>query len=197
MIIAAARYNDANIWRIQTDNPTEEILRKSVDGPYLESCGPSAMTTCIGALGHPTAFIGPGTYQPQPEEIAMDYFHDPANGAKLTAVRKSTPASEWMGNRVPQFYPLAAREVFGVMAEFKWGANFDTIIQDIREGCTIQICLKEPGHYEAVVGYDVEKDELIYHDSWPRKSHKNGGFMERYTRSDAQNFKPFRITYHL
>jgi len=41
MIAGAKFWNDRNRYYIQSNNPTEEILRKRSDGAWLVSCGSS------------------------------------------------------------------------------------------------------------------------------------------------------------
>lgn len=192
MVVGAKFWNDSSRYYVQTNNPTETILSKIKGGSFLESCGPSAMVNCIASLGHPIEIVCPGEYKPQPEEVAMDFFNDPRNNTKLYAIR--TGVAQFPGNRIPQYYPLAAREVFGVKAEFRWGSATD-VVAELRGGFSVQVCLKNPGHFLAVVAYDEETRELIYNDSWPDRVGGNGFNVRMSLQAAADELQSYLITY--
>jgi hypothetical protein len=51
MVRGVRFWNNRDCYYTQTNNPTEEILRKRSDGNWLVSCGPSAAVTCVAAMG--------------------------------------------------------------------------------------------------------------------------------------------------
>lgn len=196
MIKGVKFWNDRDCYFVQTNNPTEEILRKGRnDGVWLVSCGPSAAVTCIAAMGFDVEVKTPGGYKPQSEEVLMDFFNDPRNYPQLKAARPETPPDMWHGNEIPQFYPVAVPAVFGVKACFVWKAPFDTVAAELQAGKAVQLCLKKPGHYIAAVAYDDERDEIIFNDPWPNRFKDKKGFNRRMGRADFNNVKPFRIVY--
>nr|WP_315442302.1 C39 family peptidase [uncultured Treponema sp.] len=195
MIKGVKFWNARECYFVQTNNPTEEILRKRSDGVWLVSCGPSAAVTCIAAMGFDVEVKTPGGYKPQSEEVLMDFFNDPRNYPALQKVRPETPPDVWHGNEVPQFYPVAVTAVFGVKARFEWGAVFETVASELQNGKAVQLCLKKPGHYIAAVAYDDERDEIIFNDPWPGRFKDGNGFNRRLKRVDFSNVKPFRIVY--
>lgn len=195
MIKGVKFWNARECYFVQTNNPTEEILRKRSDGVWLVSCGPSAAVTCIAAMGFDASIKTPGGYAPQSEEVLMDFFNDPRNYSKLKAARPETPPDMWHGNEIPQFYPVAVQSVFGVKARFEWTAPFETVIAELQAGKAVQLCLKKPGHYIAAVAYDDERDEIIFNDPWPGRFKDGNGFNRRLKRVDFSNVKPFRIVY--
>jgi hypothetical protein len=91
MIKGVKFWNGRDCYYTQTNNPTEEILRKRPDRDWLVSCGPSAAVTCIAAMGFPVLCECPGSYVPQSEEVLKDFFHDPRNYAELKKARPDTP----------------------------------------------------------------------------------------------------------
>lgn len=190
MIKGVKFWSARDCYYTQTNNPTEEILRKRSDGGWLVSCGPSA------AVGF-NVFCGcPGEYKPQSEEVLMDFFNDPRNYAALKAIRPDTPPDVWHGNEVPQFYPLAVQGVFGVKAVFEWGKELGKIAQYLQAGKAVQLCLVKPGHYIAAVAYDDEKREIIFNDPWPGRFADQNGFNRRRIEAELNsNVKPFRIVY--
>jgi hypothetical protein len=196
MIKGVQFWNDRDCYYTQTNNPTEEILRKRSDGSWLVSCGPSAAVTCIAAMGFNVCCGCPGDYMPQSEEVLMDFFNDPRNYAALKAARPDTPPDVWHGNEVPQFYPVAVKAVFGVAARFEWGAGFDTIAAELQSGKAVQLCLVKPGHYIAAVAFDSGAREIIFNDPWPGRFEDGNGFNRRMGEAECKaNLKPFRIVY--
>jgi len=195
MIKGVKFWNARECYFVQTNNPTEEILRKRSDGVWLVSCGPSAAVTCIAAMGFDVSIKTPGGYAPQSEEVLMDFFNDPRNYPTLQKARPETPPDMWHGNEIPQFYPVAVKSVFGVTAHFEWKADFDKAAAELSAGKAVQLCLKKPGHYIAAVAYDDERDEIIFNDPLPGRFKDGNGFNRRLKRIDFSNVKPFRIVY--
>jgi hypothetical protein len=196
MIKGVKFWDDRSHYYVQTNNPTEEILRKRSDGNWLVSCGPTAAVSCLSAMGYDVDIRCPGTYQPQPEEVLMDFFNDPINYNALKAARPETPPDKWHGNEVPQFYPVAVHGVFGVKAEFLWGNDFNKIAAFLESGRAVQLCLIKPGHYVAAVAYDSEKREIVINDPWPGRFADKNGFNRRMPEAEVKaNVKPFMIVF--
>jgi len=176
-----AKYStDRSRLHIQTNNPTEEQLRKDeleeggeVKG-WLETCGPTAMVNCLDALGVDIEITTPGGYKPQPEEVAADYFNDPANYAKFRKIRNDLGFDRVQGNRIPNLYPLAAKELFATEALVFLMRSWNEIVADLIAGYADQLCLKEPGHFIAAVDYDPTTGEIIYNDSHPARTGTDG-----------------------
>jgi hypothetical protein len=196
MIKGVKLWYDRNRYYTQTNNPTEEVLRKRSDGLWLVSCGPTAAVGCLAAMGFDVECSCPGSYRPQSEEVLMDFFNDPRNYPALKAVRPDTPPDQWHGNEVPQFYPPAVEAVFRVKAVFEFGADFGQTAAYLREGRAVQLCLVKPGHYIAAVAFDEETREIIFNDPWPGRFQDGNGFNRRLGDAEYKvNVKPFRIVY--
>jgi len=177
----------------QTNNPEEEEFRKKYKTKYLESCGPTSAVTIIAAMGHNVKISCPGDWEPQPESILTDFFNDPRNYPMQDKIRAATPSKDWLGNRIPQLYPYAVSQVFNVRCRLSWGDSFSEISSIVSRGMGVQVCLKKPGHYIALLAFDDEEKEFIFNDPWPgRKGLKNRGFNERMTKEEflgnVQNF---------
>lgn len=196
MIKGVKFWNNRDCYYTQTNNPTEEILRKRSDGNWLVSCGPSAAVTCIAAMGFNVYCGCPGTYTPQSEEILMDFFNDPRHYGMLQAARPDTPPDRWHGNEVPQFYPVAVKAVFGVSGVFVWGSDFAKVAATVQDGKAVQLCLVKPGHYIAAVAFDSDTGEIVFNDPWPGRFKDANGFNRRMNETEYRaNVKPFMIIY--
>jgi len=201
MFSGTRKWDSKEAYYSQENNPTEAYNKATLNdrGSWLESCGPTAAVNCLAAMGKNVVIKCPGAFLPQPEEVLMDYFNDPRNADKLKSVRDlGTGGATIPENRVPQYYPVAVRDVFGVGARFEWGASWDHIIKEIDRGRAVQICLTDPGHYLAVVAYTSEDGGLlIFNDSWgARFADGKGGFNRRMDKTELQsNVEPYRIIY--
>lgn len=211
---------------LQTNNPTEEQLRKAglenfsaasavLEGKidsvtldkigksvktFLESCGPTSGVSVIGACCGETALVirTPGGYLPQPEEVLSDYFNDPANYSTLKAAASWFDPTKLRGNEAAVWYPIAVKAVFGINAKFVGSLTFDQVVSHISKNQGVQIVLKNPGHFLAIVGVDTDKKELIYNDSWPNRHSDGNGFNRRMTFEEYQtNVKDSTVVYNL
>ena len=180
----------------QRNNPEEEMLRKAKVKDWLETCGPTASVSCLAVKGCDLQIKCPGPFDPQPESVLADWFNDPRNYDILQTIRKGIKPEDWMGNRIPQYYPAAVIDVFGQHASFEWLA-IELVRAFLKEGRPVQACLKRPSHYIAVVAYDTDKKEFIYNDSdTERAGLKNRGFNERISAAAlAANMRPWGIAY--
>jgi hypothetical protein len=197
-IVGAKYYHDSDRFYSQENNPTEAYNRATVDDRHviLESCGPTSAVNCIAALGLSVEITCPGDYKPQPEEVLLDCMNDPRNEAALKKIRDLGDLNI-PENRVPQYYPYAVKLVFGVSARFEWGFKWSTITGYLKRGLPVQLTLKKPGHYIAVVAYDTLTNELIFNDSWgSRFSDGKGGFNRRLSKHEFEtNVQPYMIVY--
>lgn len=213
MIVGAKYWYDKDKWYIQTNNPTEEILRKSLISVnkllaeagivktigFLESCGSTAGVNCLAVHYSKKEWkekfevIYPGGYKPQPEEVLNDWFNDPRNYPLLEKVRTDIGPEDLPGNRVPQYYPPAIWAVFGIKCEFIWVPTHHVLVDFFKKGYSIQLLLKSPSHYVAGVAYDLSTSEIIINDSWPGRFKDGNGFNRRIP--DLKNLQNFAIVY--
>jgi peptidase C39-like protein len=188
MIYGCKYWNDRGKFFIQTNNPTEEILKKSGIKNYLESCGPTSAVNCLSAMGRNVDIDTPGGYRPQPEEILTDFFNDPRNYKQLQKERSGIKPGDYLGNEIAQYYPLAVKSVFGIRCRFTY-ANFNNIAEYLKDGFACQICFKNPGHFVAAVAFDDEKKEIIFNDPM-------GKFNSRLPEDQKDNLKNYCIIYY-
>jgi hypothetical protein len=163
---------DKNYYYVQTNNAIEQILKKKNVQSWLENCGPTTAINCIASLGI-NVEKWPGM---QPEDIISIFFNNPANFTKLTSIR-NLDLNNYLVNEIPQYYPYMAKYLFNVESKYIVTNNYDLIIKYLKDGNTIQMCLRNPGHYIAAI--DTENNNIIYNDPWPgRDGLKNNGFNE-------------------
>lgn len=194
-IIGVKEWSNRDHHYSQMNNPEEEILRKAGVKDWLETCGPTSSVSCMAAMGHDVKCLTPGSFLPQPESVLTGWFNDPRNYKTMEEIRKGTPPMEWMGNRIPQFYPPAVKSVFGVRAEFKY-LDMDGIIIHLSKGHAVQACLVTPGHYIAILAYDKRTKDIIFNDSHiTRTGLKNRGFNERIRAKDL-DIHPWTVVYY-
>jgi len=187
MIEGALYHDDRTRYCIQTNNPTEQILRKRREADWLESCGPTAAVNCLSALGHNVAVLCPGAWQPQPEEILLDWFHDPRNARFVGSVE--------MPNRVLSLYVPAVEAVFGIQT-IVVPLRLDALREYLETNHAVQLLLKQPGHYIAAVAWDSETEEILYWDSWPDRFADKDGFNKRMSSREYQvNTHPTGVLY--
>lgn len=187
MILGAAHYDDRTRYSIQTNNPTEQILRKRREANWLESCGPTAAVNCLSALGHDVRISTPGVWEPQPEEVLLDWFFDYRND------HFTGPYD--MPNRVMSLYAPAVYSVFGVTVRVA-DLNLDLLAAYLKEGGAVQLLLHEPGHYIAAVAWDEGTEEVLYWDSWPQRFPDGNGFNRRLCADEFKaNAHPTGVVY--
>ena len=202
MIKGTARWDDRGTFSVQTNNAVETILSKKlpkdsrgISVGWLEDCGPTAAVNVLDSMGRATPVRTPGGWYPQPEDVLAMWFNDPRNYAEQKAARPGIDPAAFLGNEVPQFYPAAVAGVFGVSCQFLEGQTFEWLASMVSGGMGAMICLKDPGHYLAVVAFDNISNELIYRDSWPGRT-KTDGFNLRMSKAEFKaNVKPFVIIF--
>lgn len=198
MVAGLKLWLDKNTYYIQTNNPTEEILKKEDGNGFLETCGPTSATTGVAGRGSNVEIICPGNYKPQPEEVLNDFFHDPNNYPELKAVRADLDPSNFFNNRVPQDYEIAIPAVFGIKATFEW-KNLEGIYDLLRNNIAVMLCFKKPGHYIVAVAYNKQTEELCYRDPWPNNPYPSrlkgqSGFNRWVKRSEIEsNLTNYRV----
>ena len=96
---------------------------------------------------------------------------------------------------MPQWLPLAARDVFGIHGQYREGMGWGKLIAELSAGRPVQILLKSPGHYLACVAYDEATDTVIYNDSWPGRSADGNGWNRRMGKAELDNVQDFLVVY--
>lgn len=183
----------------QTNNSIEAMLKK-VGNPaesWLETCGPTSAVTIVHAVLGNADIITPGGWRPQAEDVLTLFLNDPRNANAFRRIRKELNPEIWMGNRIPQYYGLAIPSLFGLPCRFSYGITYDGVKDCIDRAVGVMVCLKKPGHYVAVVGYNDQG--LIFNDPWPGNrwpSSQAGkpGFHRIMTRAEFDsNVQPYRV----
>ena len=196
MIHGAPFWNDkSKTYYSQENNAAEELLRKREENSWLETCGPTAAVSCLAALDYNLNIYCPGPYKPQPENCLQDFFNDPRNYKELERIRRDTDPVSFLGNRIPQWYPFAVKEVFGALGQFLFTSGIEITISALKKGYAVQLCLISPGHFIAAVAYDDESSEIIFNDPWPAGV-GGDGFNRRMDSAEFdRNVKNYAIIY--
>lgn len=197
-LITLPRYDDPDAYYSQTNNVVETILAKTNADRKLETCGPTAAVMLLDAIGRLEQIDTPGGWAIQPEDVLACWFNDPRNYPAMRAIRGDIDPADIMGNEVPQWYEAAIPEVFGVPAKFYWNCSVDLIREALQNGRGILAVMYNPGHYIAIVGYDTDTLEIIYHDPWPGNPWPEwytgkSGRLRRMTIQEQKNLKPYRV----
>jgi hypothetical protein len=197
MIKGIKNWKNKNYYYVQTNNPTEESLRKKGVKYWLESCGNTSAVNIIAGMDYNVDIKCPGGYLLPADEALGDFFNDPSNYKEFEKIRKDVDPKKLMGNEIPQYYPYAVKQVFNVNAEFVFIKDFDKIAEHIQEGKGVQLCLKKPGHFIACVAYDDVKKEIIINDSWPGRFADKNGFNKRLTQTEYdKNVNSFAVIFY-
>ena len=194
MIYGLKHYLDKRTYYVQTNNPTEEILRKEDGKGFLETCGPTTAINCLAAIGKDIKIKCPGTYSPQPEEVLSDFFNDPANYDEFEKIRKGLNYQNFFNNRVPQLYPFAIKSVFNVKARFEW-QSLNNMEKLLKANVAIMVCLLKPSHYVAIVAYDKTEGTICIRDPWPNSPIAKGNGFNKWIKQETLfwNLEEFRI----
>lgn len=199
MIKGCFRWNDRErAYFTQVNNALESLLKAKDGKSWLESCGPTTMINCLAAEGVQVDGLKICTWAPQPEDIVTLYLNDPRNSEKFKKARQNLEPGTIPGNRVPQYYPDAAEDLYGVQALYSEGKlPFDQLAAFLKRGVAVQLCLVNPGHYIAAVAFDDEAQEIIFNDPWPGRFADGNGFNVRMGAKEYEaNVKPFAIIYN-
>lgn len=197
MIEGVKFWNDKSRYYTQSNNPIEAYHKAcGIKTGWTESCGPTSAVTILDSSGYPVAAAVPGTWKPQPEQLLWDYLNDPRNYDKFKLARPNLLPGSIPGNRVPQYYPIAIKEVFGQNCSFAEGKSFRQIAEYVSTGKGVQLCLKNPGHFIPVVAFDDSSAELIFHDPFPERFPDRTGFAKRLSETAyLTNVQAFCILY--
>jgi len=182
----------------QENNPIEHVLKCRLPAgvSWLETCGPTTSLNCQASIGREIDIGTRGGYRPQPENVLACYFNDPHNFDAMRAAWPGLDPERVLGNEVAQWYPLAVREVFGNPCEFVGEVAFEDAVDAVCSGRALQVCLRRPGHFIALVAFDDERSEFIIKDGWASRWPDGDGFCKRLPRSEYEaNVKPLCLVY--
>ena len=172
----------------QENNAFEHVLRCSLPTGMspLETCGPTASLNCLAARGYDVGVRMPGALSAPARGPAHRLFNDPGNFSSLSKAWSGLDPAKLRGNEVAQWYPLAVREVFAKSCEFTGSLSFYEAQAHLADGRPLQVCLRKPGHFIALVANDEEKAEFILNDSWGSRWPDGDGFNKRLSRSEYE-----------
>jgi hypothetical protein len=149
------------------------------DGPPLNWCNTAAIVNAVaavtpgfGMVPFPNPYGGPYRNW-KPEDLTALYFHEEDNWPKFRQVRDlplchgQPHDGKYPPEQIPQYHQLALREVFGLGADFGFGANFANVATWTSSGTAVILRLKKPRHFITAVCYDENKMLIGFRDPAP------------------------------
>lgn len=191
MIKGCRLWDDRKTFSVQTNNSIEALLRSwsGKSTGYLETCGPTAAVNVLDAMAKPTAIMSVALASIQPEDFLTIWMNDPKNNPGLD-LPGGRPVNEYA-----TAYPHAVSAVFGQSCRYLTGQSFEWIASMVSGGVGAMICLKNPGHFLAIVAYDDETRELIYRDPWPNRTGTDGFNLRMGVSEWTTNVKPYAVVF--
>lgn len=164
-----------NKYYTQTNNAQVELFKDYFGKGKAIACGPTSAAMGFDIAGWPMNVFTPGV---QPEDSILMMVHNPANLAKLKE-RRDIDYDKFPPNEVPQVYDVVGELLYGKWkaCKFSWGLSFEIVRKNILHGIPMMICGKFPagGHYVLIVGFDDERQVVIFNDPYPPQwPDKNG-----------------------
>ena len=84
---------------------------------------------------------------------------------------------EQFDNEVVKNYVKLFKDLFNIDAEYVRDLTFTKAKENLIAGNGI--LLLKPGHFVAAIAYNLDKEEIIYHNSWgSQPGNKNNGLFE-------------------
>ena len=194
MIHGIKFWDNPKIHSDQRDNAFEVVLKK-YNIPSMVTCGASVDKVLIkGIFGNSKDTFTCEGYELDIEELITSFVNDERNYKRLEAARNDLDPNIYQNTMVPQYTPVALKYLFGIRSVFSWGLDKKLLIDHLKRGNGIKLCLKA-GHFIAIVAYDDELEEFIYYDSWTnRKFLENDGIMERFPAYRLEkDFDPYHV----
>lgn len=190
MIKGCKFWNARNTFSVQTNNSVEALLRRwsGKDRGYLETCGPTSAINVLDSMGVPTQIMSLTFATIQPEDFLTLWMNDPKN-------RPSNVSDERPTNEYAQAYPNAISKVFGATARYLEGKGLDWIADMVSKGVGAMVCLKDPGHFIALVAFDDTTKELIYRDPWPNRTGTDGFNLRMGKKEFESNVKDYAVVF--
>lgn len=150
---------------------------------HLETCGPSSVINSITAINVIQKIKDLEKMKLQPEDAYTSYLNDPTRQTHFEKYRKDINLSFYMENRIPQILAAAIAEFFpGMAGEMVWSFDAEDVLDDLKDDIATIACLRDPGHYIALVAAKEKERTIIYNDSW-----KNNYWPPRLRGTDAFN----------
>jgi hypothetical protein len=182
-IIRAAKADLAN--KLIADGVAPSIIKEAGAWKYLESCGGGEIAnSCVSIMPEPWSPVTPGGWEIPVDDLVMSCLNHPDNADAMRAALPGFEGALKFENRYMQLHPVAARLIFGILAEYRAHATYEEIRDIILSGNAVGIHLK--GHYVAGVLFDDVSGHIIINDSWPgrKPEWKGDGFNKPLTREE-------------
>ncbi|MBN2536388.1 MAG: C39 family peptidase [Spirochaetales bacterium] len=152
---------------IQTNNAQVELFKDYFDRGKPIACGPTAAAMGFDIAGWPMNVFTPGE---QPEDSILMIAHNPANLEKIKN-RRNLNYDRWPPNEIPQVYDVVGELIYRTKAcRYMEGLSFEIVKENISKKTPMMVASgKFPcgAHYVLIVGFDDEKEVVIFNDPYP------------------------------
>jgi hypothetical protein len=162
---------------------------------WLETCGPTSAVNVLDAMGKDLSNKSSGGASLRPMDFLAIWMNTPENFVALGPIPGVTSPDQYLENELAQAYPQAVPRVFATAAEYFEGKTWEWLTGAVSGGIGAMICLKNPGHFLAVVAFDDVTQELIYNDSWPGRTGTDGWNLRMGKAEWTANVKPYVIVF--
>ena len=163
-VILGTKYQYHN----QLNNAQVALFKDYFNKKKAIACGPTALAEAFEIAGWPTDVFTPGE---QADDAILMILQNPKNLKRFKKIR-NLDYDKYPPNEIPQLFPEVGRILYEKeVCRFEWGLSFEIIKDNILQGITMIICGKFPagGHYVHAVGFDDEKQVIIFNDPYPKQ----------------------------
>lgn len=160
---------------IQSDNAQVELFKDYFGDGKMIAC-PTCAAMGFDISGRPMDVFTPGE---QPEDSILMIAYNPANLAKIK--ERGDFNDNTILNEIPQVYDVVGELLYGTggACRFVEELSFEIIKKNIKDGIPMMAGCEFPHgpHYILIVGFDDDKNTIIYNDpnpeNWPDKEGYN------------------------
>lgn len=181
----------------QTNNAQVDLFNDYFHKTRIIACGPTMCAMGFDVSGWPMSVFTPGV---QPEDSILMMLHNRFN-LELLKKTRNIDYDKYPPNEVPQVYDVVGEILYGKYKanKFEWHLNFDIIKKNIDNDICMGIHGDFPcgGHYVLIVGYDDEKNVIIFNDPYPPQWKDYNGYNREMTMNFFyDNISLFRIDFY-
>jgi len=185
-----------NKYKSQTKSAQVELFKDYFKNGKMIECGPVSAAMGFDISGWPMDVFTPGV---QPGDSILMMVHNPDNLKKIKE-RRNINYDSFPPNEVPQVYDIVGELLYGKYkaCKFEWGLSFEIIKKNINKNICMMISGPFPagGHYVLVVGYDEERNLIIFNDPYPPQWPDKNGYNREMDLDFLSKMGNYRIDFY-